>query len=59
MDKSRRRGTTAGKEGAVTGKEFWKQFFVSLSLSLLATAVIVSVMSAGKTARSGTKNKLI
>jgi len=38
MDKSRRRGTTARKEGAVTGKEFWKRFFVSLSLSLLATA---------------------
>nr|WP_315433535.1 hypothetical protein [uncultured Stomatobaculum sp.] len=31
MDKSRRRG-------AATGKDFWKRFFVSLSLSLLATA---------------------
>lgn len=49
----------SGRTGAAAEKEFWKRFFVSLSLSLLATAVIVSVMSAGKTARSGTKNKLI
>jgi hypothetical protein len=49
----------SGRTGAAAEKGFWKRFFVSLSLSLLATAVIVSVMSAGKTARSGTKNKLI
>lgn len=49
----------SGRTGAAAEKGFWKRFFVSLSLSLLATAVIVSVMSAGKTARGGTKNKLI
>ena len=52
MKKSRRTGVAAEKG-------FWKRFFVSLSFSLLATAVIVSVKSAGNTARSGTKNKLL
>nr|WP_308509306.1 hypothetical protein [uncultured Stomatobaculum sp.] len=52
MKKSRRTGVAAEKG-------FWKRFFVSLSLSLLATAIIVSVTSAGDTARSGTKNRLL